>query len=477
MSIPTIPVLRKGVEYASYDHVELKSVRTGEVIARVAQANAALIKRDLRRLDRSCFQDLTVQQLVKMTNEAGRHFMESTLPVGDQLQSPDDYIHQLSETSGLPHSLVRRNMAKIHQVFTEMDTILAGLSRGLGLDVMEKLYGEQSDIPVAYFPTASFLAVVLPSNSPGVNSLWMPSIALKTPLVLKPGREEPWTPLRIIQSFIAAGVPAEAFSFYPTDHEGSGAVMDAASRALIFGDVSTVQKYAANPGVEVHGPGWSKILIGDDCIENWPQYIDLIATSIASNGGRSCINASTVVVPKYGKEIAEAVATKVAEVFPRGPEDPEAILSGFANPRMAEMMDAAIDTALQTPGAVDCSANKHEGPRKVERDGCTYLHPTIIHCSSWDHPLAGKEYMFPFAQVIETPQTEMLTKIGQSLIVTAITEDEAFLNEVMACPHIDRLNVGALPTSHVEWNQPHEGNLFEFLYRRRSIQWQHKPTY
>lgn len=476
MSIPTIPVLRKGVEYASYDHVELKSVRTGEVIARVAQANAALIKRDLRRLDRSCLAGFSVTELVAMTKEAGRHFMESTLPVGDQEQTPADYIHQLSETSGLPHSLVRRNMAKIHQVFTEMETILAGLSRGLSLDVLDKLYGQQNGIPVAYFPTANFLSVVLPSNSPGVNSLWMPSISLKTPLVLKPGREEPWTPLRIIQSFIAAGVPAEAFSFYPTDHEGSGALMEVSKRALIFGDVSTVQKYASNPGVEVHGPGWSKIIIGNDCIENWREYIDVIATSISANGGRSCINASTVVVPKYGREIAEAVASKVAEVFPRGPEDPDAILSGFANPRMAEMMDAAIDAGLQTAGAVDCSADKHDGPRKVERDGCTYLHPTILYCASWDHPMAGKEYMFPFAQVIETPQAEMLEKLGQSLIVTAITNDESFLQEIMACPHIDRLNVGALPTSHVEWNQPHEGNLFEFLYRRRSIQWQHQPV-
>ena len=207
MSIPTIPVLRKGVEYASYDHVELKSVRTGDVIARVAQANAALIKRDLRRLDRSCLAGFSITDLVAMTNEAGRHFMESTLPVGDQLQTPEDYIHQLSETSGLPHSLVRRNMAKLHQVFTEIETILAGLSRGLSLNVLDKLHGQQNGIPVAYFPTANFLAVVLPSNSPGVNSLWMPSIALKTPLVLKPGREEPWTPFRIIQSFIAAGVP------------------------------------------------------------------------------------------------------------------------------------------------------------------------------------------------------------------------------------------------------------------------------
>src|SRR5205085_5700279 len=113
--------------------------------------------------------------------------------------------------------------------------------------------GEQAGVPVSFFPVTNALGVVLPSNSPGVNSLWMPAIPLKVPVVLKPGREEPWTPFRIIQAFIAAGCPAEAFSFYPTDHEGSAAVMESSGRALIFGDVSTVEKYANNPAGEVHG--------------------------------------------------------------------------------------------------------------------------------------------------------------------------------------------------------------------------------
>ena len=47
----------------------------------------------------------------------------------------------------------------------------------------------------------------MPSNSPAVNSLWIPAIALKTPVVIKPGKEEPWTPYRLIECFIAAGVP------------------------------------------------------------------------------------------------------------------------------------------------------------------------------------------------------------------------------------------------------------------------------
>ena len=59
-----------------------------------------------------------------------------------------------------------------------------------------------------------------------MNSLWIPAISLKTPVVIKPGKEEPWTPYRLIQAFIAAGVPAEAFGFYPTDHDGAATILN-----------------------------------------------------------------------------------------------------------------------------------------------------------------------------------------------------------------------------------------------------------
>jgi hypothetical protein len=32
------------------------------------------------------------------------------------------------------------------------------------------------------------------------------------------------------------------------------------------------------------------------------------------------------------------------------------------------------------------------------------------------------------------------------------------------------LNLGPISTTRISWDQPHEGNLFEFLYRRRSLE-------
>ena len=134
------------------------------------------------------------------------------------------------------------------------------------------------------------------------------------------------------------------------------------------------------------------------------------------------------------------------------------------------MMDEAIDDALKTPGAEDLTANYRSGPRLVEKFGQTFLCPTLIACRDPSHPLANTEYMFPCVSVVEMPQSEMLNVIGSTLVVSALTEDERWMAELMASPDIDRLNLGSVPTNWVQWEQPHEGNLFEFLYRRRAIQ-------
>src|SRR5205814_2866043 len=245
------------------------------------------------------------------------------------LQGPEDYVKTLSATSGLPHVMVRRNMQKINYALTHMRTVLNGLTRGLPMEVIDTGFGEQSGARVSYYATTGALGLIMPSNSPAVNSLWLPAIALKTPGIIKPGRDEPWTPYRLIQAFIAAGVPAEAFGFYPTDHEGAGEILKSCGRALIFGDKNTMAQYANNPAIQLHGPGWSKIIVGDDQIENWRDYIEVMASSISDNGGRSCINASAIVVPKYAAEIADALAQKLGPIAPTRNDDPEARLSGF----------------------------------------------------------------------------------------------------------------------------------------------------
>ncbi len=511
-NIPHLPALRRGKAYESLDTVEVKDFRTGEVKATVSQVNAGIVRKDLARVGeaQAALKKFSVAQLIEICAKAGEQFLNGTLPLGDKghTQSPQQYIETLSSTSGLPHVMVRRNMEKVHLALTKMPMVLNGLTRGLDLSILDSGNGEQFGTRLSFFPTTQALGLVMPSNSPAVNSLWLPSIALKTPVIIKPGKEEPWTPYRLIQAFLAAGAPAEAFGFYPTDHEGAAAILNSCGRALIFGDKSTTAQYANNPAIQIHGPGWSKILIGEDCIENWRDYVDVMVASISDNGGRSCINASAIVVPKYAAEIADALAQKLGPVSPTRADDPNARLSGFANPKMADFIDAQIEDGLKTPGATDVTAKyrlvgqasrlsslqseaitstgltsgspmndsqdrRDACPttvRKVTLDGGVFVRPSVVLCDSFQHPLANREFLCPYASVVQVPQAEMLKQIGYTLACTAITKNAKFIEELQAFPHIERLNIGPVSTMKISWDQPHEGNMFEFLWQRRSIE-------
>lgn len=474
MSTPHIPILRQGRVHQSLDVQTVPKLGTDEAAAEISFACSDMIKYDLRKMGeaRAILKAMKSADLVEITKKAGEIFLHDDLPigVGGGKQSPEDYVLSLASTSGLPHSLIRMNMQRLGGIFGQIEDIFRGLTRGLDRDVIDKGYGEQGGAPVSYSATTNELAVILPSNSPAVNALWIPSIAMKVPVLLKPGREEPWTPWRIIQAFIKAGCPPEAFSLYPTQHDGSGAIIRRAGRVMLFGDDSTVKQHEHDPRVEVHGTGYSKFLIGEDEIENWRDYVDTIVESVSANSGRSCICTSTIVAPKYGDEIARAVAEQVARIRPLAQDDPEAKLSGFANPKFAEWINQAVEEGIKAGGAVDVTAEFREGERFQERDGMNYLQPTIVRVDSFGQELAIREFLFPFASVVECPQAEMIGNIGPSLVVTAVTKDMAWIDQLFDCPHIDRLNIGNVPTNRIQWNQPHEGNLFEFLYTRRSFQ-------
>ena len=111
------------------------------------------------------------------------------------------------------------------------------------------------------------------------------------------------------------------------------------------------------------------------------------------------------------------------------------------------------------------------GPRLVEKERCAYLRPTVVHCESPATAIAKKEYMFPFVTVVECPQEKMLEAIGPTLVCTAITErPERSSRQLTDATHIDRLNIGPIPTIKLDWLQPHEGNIVEFLFRARAYQ-------
>jgi acyl-CoA reductase-like NAD-dependent aldehyde dehydrogenase len=362
-------------------------------------------------------------------------------------------------------------MKKNAFVLAEMRSILASLTRGLALDVLTRGHGEERGVPISYQVQSPVVGLVLPSNSPGVHTLWLPIIPLQVGLVLKPGPQEPWTPYRMTEAFFQAGVPREAISVYPGEADVGAAVLESSGRTLIFGGTATVERYRGNPKVQAHGPGFSKILIGDDQVDRWPDFLDVMIDSVFLNSGRGCINCSSIWASRHTREIADAIAARLASVRPLPPDHPDASLAAFTVPGVAEAISTAIDADVQAPGVSDVTTRLRDGePRLIKNGRADYLLPTVVHSSSPDAAVVAKEYMFPFVTVVECPEARMLDAIGPTLVCSAITCNPAFRGKLIDAVHIDRLNLGPVPTTQLNWLQPHEGNLIDFLFRARAFQ-------
>ena len=205
-------------------------------------------------------------------------------------------------------------------------------------------------------------------------------------------------------------------------------------------------------------------------VDDWEQYLDLMVDSVFANSGRGCINCSGIWASRHTREIADAMAKRLAAIEALAPDHPDASLAAFTVPGVADAVSQAIDADLQASGVTDVTAQHRPGPRVIKQGKADYLLPTVVHATSPEAAVTKKEYMFPFVTVVECPEAKMLEAIGPTLVCTAITNKPELRRSLLDAVHIDRLNFGAVPTIQLNWLQPHEGNIVDFLFRARAFQ-------
>src|ERR1044071_4629722 len=139
-----LPILRHGTPYKSLDVARTTHHQTREPFVEISQANAGLIRRDLGQQDigTASLQRFSTRDLVSICSRAAEHFTNDALPLGDSIQTADDYVQQVSATTGLPHVLARRNMLKIKSMLANMESVLNGLTRNLDWDLLDRRFGE-----------------------------------------------------------------------------------------------------------------------------------------------------------------------------------------------------------------------------------------------------------------------------------------------------------------------------------------------
>ena len=227
-------------------------------------------------------------------------------------------------------------MLKIQGMLAQMEQVLDGLTRNISWDVLDKGFGEFEGHSLSFFPRGPSLGVVLPNNSPGVAFDMDSRSSTQNTSNSQTGKRRAVDAVSHHSGANSRWCATRRFQLLPVGPCGGRGNPAQFGRGMVFGDESTTSAWRSDSRIEIHGPGYSKIIIGDDCIDNWEQYLDVMVSSIADNGGRSCVNGSGVWVTRHAEEIADALAERLSRIAPRDADDEAAQIAPFADPAMCD---------------------------------------------------------------------------------------------------------------------------------------------
>ena len=231
-----------------------------------------LLKRRLRRARRSprfrCAPDRDERA------SGRRHFLNDTLPLdpGRRCRRPSDYVEQLSRHDRHAARLVRRNMRKIAGV---LDRDADGAARP---DARTRSLACSIPALASTRPGGQFLSADRVARHRAAEQLARRARAVgagdraEDAAGAEAGQRRAVDAVRIIQALMKAGVPADAFSYYPADHAGADEILRPTGRSMFFGDVVTIGALEGrSPHRSCTARATARSCIGPDAADDWEQ--------------------------------------------------------------------------------------------------------------------------------------------------------------------------------------------------------------
>jgi acyl-CoA reductase-like NAD-dependent aldehyde dehydrogenase len=370
----------------------------------------------------------------------------------------DDYVGLTCRVSGLPLAVARAGARVVaDSLATTFDAVWPARPTGATLD-----WRDQPDGGAVWARRGEVLAVHAPGNAPGVHGLWPQALALGYRVAVRPSRREPFTAHRLVTALRRAGFRDEDALFLPSDHATADELVRAADLALVYGGQDVAGRYTDDPAVLVNGPGRTKIVITAE--QDWREHLDVIVDSIAGLGGMACVNATAVLYEGDPAPLAEAIAERLAELKPLPNVDEKATLptTPVANAHaLAEYLARKAVGAEAVLGADQVVADLG--------DGYAALRPAVHLLRRPDVRMINVELPFPCVWVSGWLREDGLAPLRDSLVVTAITSDDALIDGLLAEPSVTNVYRGAIPTHLAAPHIPHDGYLADFLMRNKGF--------
>ncbi|HZU47883.1 MAG TPA: aldehyde dehydrogenase family protein [Mycobacterium sp.] len=372
----------------------------------------------------------------------------------------DTYVELASRVSGLPITVTRAGARQVADgVASAFDAVRPARPAGAALDWREA--GTRSGGAV-WARRGEVFAVHASGNGPGIHALWPQALALGYRVAIRPSSREPFTAHRLIHALRDSRFRPEDATYLPTDHGGADEIIRSADLAMVYGDQHLVDTYANDPTVFVNGPGRAKILITAE--QDWRDHLDVVVDSIANLGGMACVNATAVLYEGDPAPLAQAIAERLSTIEPLPTEDERAILPTQSADKAQQIANyLAAQSAGTTPllGA----------DRVVATLGndCAALRPAVHVLARPDVDKLNTELPFPCVWVSPWSRDDGTAALRHSLVVTAITDDEALIDALLAEPTVANVYCGRHPTYYSAHQIPHDGFLADFLMRTKGF--------
>jgi len=183
-----IALVRAGVPGRSAETAELQAV-DGTPVAVVDQAPpllARLTVADVRKQER-----VHPAPPPSVLAKAGELFTHAELAG----LTPEAYCELQARATGIPISTARRGLTVLGNACADMGD-RTGVERPVGASAF---VGDGS-LNAVWVRRGDVLAVIAPSNNPGVNTQWVHGVALGYRVVVRPGTRDPFTPARLVRN-------------------------------------------------------------------------------------------------------------------------------------------------------------------------------------------------------------------------------------------------------------------------------------
>jgi len=372
----------------------------------------------------------------------------------------ESYVQLASRVSGLPIAVTRFQAQEVSDaVLGAFDAIEPARPVGAVPDWRAMRRGQPTAI---WSRRGDVFGVHASGNAPGVHGLWPQALAMGYRVAVRPSRREPFTAHRLVSALREAGFRDDDVAYLPTDHAGADEIIASADLALVYGGSDVVTKYDGDPRVVVNGPGRTKILLTAE--QDWRDHLDVIVDSIARLGGMACVNTTAVLIDGDAAGLATAIAERLSAIEVLPPDDERAIL-----PTQPLESARAIATFLATRAAGTSALLSADQVVADLGDGRAVLRPAVHLLADLDTDKLNTELAFPCVWVAPWERANGIEALRHSLVISAFTEDEMLVDELLDEPTIANVYRGPVPTYHTAPGLPHDGFLADFLLRTKGF--------